>query len=116
MNKLKTYYEELQKLKKELQLVIDCFNKVAKCLTPEDYQKCKEALDELRMESEGLCKVVKECLESLQKLLKIVPLQLEINKKKKDIEKLQQQYNNLFIGKLNPLFILSFPTLFSVSY
>ncbi|XP_066910670.1 uncharacterized protein MCAP_0864-like [Clytia hemisphaerica] len=98
INNLKKYHEELQKLKEELEIVIDCFNKIAKCLTPEDYEKCKHALDDLRMELKGLCKLVQDCLENLQKLLTILPLQQDMNKKKKEIEKLQQQYNVLFTG------------------
>ena len=106
ISKITDYQKELQKLKEEFQSVIECFEKVAKCLTPEDYEKCKEDLNNFQIELEGLCKVVQDCLEKLKKKLKVLCLQMEIEKKKAKIQKLTQKYKDLLKG--NSIWVLKY--------
>ena len=78
--------------------MVKCLDDVAKCLTPEDYEKCKQALGSLDKELEGLCKIVKDCLEKLKKKLEVLCLKMEIEKKNQKIEELKKKYQSLFIG------------------
>ncbi|XP_066910675.1 myocardial zonula adherens protein-like [Clytia hemisphaerica] len=98
INLLTGYQTELQNLKKEINTVQDCLKQVANCLTRADYQKCKEALDKLQEDLEKWCQIVKDCLEKLNKKMKVLCLEIDIEEKEQKIDELTRKYQSLLTG------------------